>query len=66
MNDLGEVLGAVIVVVIVVVLVLAAIYLAIIVASIMISVAAIFGGGVSLYNYGLAFKNNIKPERPTI
>ena len=43
-------------------LILAIIYLAIIVAGIMVSVAATFGGGVSLYNYGLAFRNNVKPE----
>jgi len=30
------------------------------------SIAAAFGGCVSLYNYGLAFKNNVKPEQPTI
>ena len=24
--------------------------------------SAAFGAGVSLYNYGLAFKNNVKPE----
>ena len=27
--------------------------------------ATTVGGSVSLYNYGVAFKNNVKPERPT-
>jgi len=31
-----------------------------------IIVAAIVGGSVSLYNYGLAFKNNVKLEKPTL
>ncbi len=28
-------------------------------------VGATFGGGVSIYNYGVALKNNIKLEKPT-
>lgn len=30
-----------------------------------IAIGSSLGGGVSLYNYGLALKNNIQPERPT-
>lgn len=65
-DDSGNVIGFVIVRVIMLGLVLVAIYLAIISAGITIFIAATFGGGVSLYNYGLAFKNNVKPEKPTI
>ena len=28
--------------------------------------AATVGGSVSLYNYGVAFKNNVKLEKPTL
>lgn len=34
--------------------------------GITLAIGATFGGGVSLYNYGLAFKNNVKIESPTI
>ena len=26
--------------------------------------AALYGGGIALWNYGQAFANNVKPERP--
>ncbi len=35
-------------------------------AGILVTIGAIFGGGVSLYNYGLALSNNIKPEKPIV
>lgn len=66
MDDFAEIIGVTIVSVIVIGLILAAIYLAIVVAGITVSVSATFGGGVSLYNYGLAFRNNVKPEEPKI
>ncbi|HYX25533.1 MAG TPA: hypothetical protein VFC23_15385 [Thermoanaerobaculia bacterium] len=31
----------------------------------LMSVGALFGAGTALRNYGLAFSNNIKPERAT-
>jgi len=36
------------------------------IAGFTIVAGAAFGGGVSLYNYGVAFKNNVRLERPTI
>jgi hypothetical protein len=36
------------------------------IAGIAITAGSAFGGGVSLYNYGLALKNNVKVEKPTI
>ena len=48
-------------------LVIAFIYLIIyVVIPLILSIAGVgaaCGGGVSLYNYGVAFKNNVEPER---
>jgi hypothetical protein len=41
-------------------------YLMVFVVGFIIIASATFGGGVSLYNYGLAFKNQVKLEKPTI
>ena len=30
----------------------------------LVSVGSIFGAGTSIQNYYLAFRNNVKPERP--
>lgn len=42
------------------------VYITVWIAGIVIVAGTIFGGGVSLYNYGVAFKNNVKLEKPTI
>jgi len=34
--------------------------------GITVAVGTTFGSGVSIYNYGLAFKNNVKFEKPII
>jgi hypothetical protein len=36
------------------------------IAGIAIAAGTAFGGSVSLYNYGVAFKNNVKLENPAI
>lgn len=36
------------------------------VSSVLTAVGASFGSSVSLYNYALAFKKNVKRERPTV
>jgi hypothetical protein len=52
----GEVIGALFLLMVVVMLVMMAIMAA-------MSVGAVFGAGTALYNYGLAFANNVKPQR---
>ena len=41
-------------------------YLMLFIVGFIIVAGATFGGGVSLYNYGLALKNHVKLEKPTI
>jgi len=55
-DDLAGCLGAAFMVV----LVVSAVMLAVMT---LMSIGALFGAGTALHNYGLAFANNIKPQR---
>lgn len=57
-SDSGELFGALLVLVLVVVAVMLAIMT-------LMSLGAVFGAGTALHNYGLAFANNVKPQRAT-
>lgn len=62
-NSEGELIVAVLmlglVAFVIYIIVVAALYII----ALTLSVSATFGGGVSLYNYGTALKNNVKPEK---
>jgi hypothetical protein len=65
MSDSGDLVGGLIglaLIVIAVVIVLYLIYLAL---HVLVAGGALFGAGISLRNYALAFRNNVRPERVT-
>lgn len=62
MSDAGEAMGACLGAVVVGALVVAAVVVAVI--SLM-SIGTVFGTGVALRNYYLAFSHNVQPERAT-
>ncbi len=59
-NDSGELIGQLIGGLILVMVVVTLVAMAIMA---LMSLGAVFGAGTSLYNYGLAFANNVKPEK---
>lgn len=62
-DDFGEAIGQLIGVLALVAVVVTLVTMAIMA---LMSLGAVFGAGTSLYNYGLAFANNVKPEKVTI
>lgn len=59
----GEVIGILIIIGLVIA---AVIYIFIPLVILAIAMGSVFGGGVSLFNYGLSLKNNISLEKPTL
>jgi hypothetical protein len=57
-DAIGGCIGAVVVAVLAMVAVVAAV-------MILTTVGSVFGAGTALRNYGLAFRNNVKPEGVT-
>jgi len=55
-DDLGGCIGAVLMIA----LVVAAVMIAV---TALMSLGTLFGAGTALHNYGLAFANNVKPQR---
>ena len=62
-DDFGEAIGQLVGVVFLVAVVVSLVAMAIIA---LMSLGAAFGAGTALYNYGLAFANNVKPEKVKI
>jgi hypothetical protein len=59
-SDSGEAIGALIGGLLLVMVVVTLVTMAIMA---LMSLGALFGAGTALHNYGLAFANNVKPER---
>jgi hypothetical protein len=64
-ND-AEAIGGLIMIALVLFLVYLIVIAMLWIAGMTIAAGTAFGGGVSLYNYGVAFKNNVKLEKPRI
>lgn len=62
MSDSDDAIGGCIGVVVGGMLLMVAVVAAVMILS---TVGSLFGAGIALRNYGLAFRNNVKPERVT-
>lgn len=65
MSDSGDLIGGLIVLALIVVAVVIVLYLVYLALHVLVAGGALFGAGISLRNYALAFQNNVRPERVT-
>jgi hypothetical protein len=63
MSDSGDLLGGLIGLALIVAAVVIVLYLIYLAVQVLVAGGAIYGAGIALRNYGLAFANNVKPRR---
>ena len=63
MSDDGEAIGGLMGLFLMLVVVVIVLYLIFLALNVIVAGGALYGAGISLRNYGLAFAANVKPER---
>lgn len=63
MSDSGDLIGGLIYLALIVTAVVIVLYLVYLALHVLVAGGALYGAGIALRNYGLAFANNVKPRR---